>query len=820
MFKFQWLICVLISFGVTSPAISQIVPDNTLGEERTLVDRSSGIFSIEGGSVRGTNIFHSFEEFNIRQGEQVYFRTSGEDLIFSRVTGSNASQIDGVLGVEGQADIFFMNPNGIIFNSNSQLDVNGNFYATTASSLIFENFEFSAHEPNSVPSLLTIRGDVGFRFQLPSSNILVNGSGHNLQIIGERSFDPFTNNGDNGISVLEGNKLFLLGGNIDLNGGVLTAPSGNILLAAVHQGDFSLGQRISENQSLGEISINDLSLIDTLSGGSSTLIGRDITLSSGSHIINHNFSSLESGDVNIYADNSIRLLGNSFFKAEQDPLRATSGISSHSLTQSGGDIFISSPNIDISDGGYVSSIAYGNANGGNISIESGRLELDGLVIFPGDIIVPSNIQTASLANGNSGDLLIRSKGFIEISDGAVINTNAFSIAPFFRSRAGDIKISSPRLTLRGRSPDLEFSSSILSSAFTQGDSGEIDLSVRDLEVLGGATIASVVTGSGTVSRVNIEAENVVVSGVSPGYQNIGFPSELSSLGSAISEEQALEQFNRSNIGTVFSPLESSNVEFQPSSDPLSSPGDVIIKARDISILDGGMISAVNISSVDTGDIFVSAERLTLERGAIAANMVAIGAGGNIFADVGDLFVLDRSVISGSVLDSSTGGQVQVSATNSVIVDSIFSSNSVFGEGGNIELDTQVLVSSNSIFEANSESSSSLNGQVRINILNPLQIKESDISAIYFPSTNLLKACSSASSQENSLSINRTHGDSSNFSYSEISWMPDIDFLVDTYSLENSKVTRNLEEASFWEVNEMGEIVLNSHYSNYYNMYSC
>lgn len=55
MFKFQWFISILIPFLITSPAISQIIPDDTLGEERTLVDRSSGIFSINGGSIRGVS---------------------------------------------------------------------------------------------------------------------------------------------------------------------------------------------------------------------------------------------------------------------------------------------------------------------------------------------------------------------------------------------------------------------------------------------------------------------------------------------------------------------------------------------------------------------------------------------------------------------------------------------------------------------------------------------------------------------------------------------------------------------------------------------
>src|SRR4028118_915594 len=149
----QWKIggCVAI-FGtlwaMSSDRVNaQIVPDNTLGAESSVVTpipNIPGIRSdrIDGGATRGPNLFHSFQEFNVGEGRGAYFANpTGIENILTRVTGSNASNILGKLGVLGGANLFLLNPNGILFGANSSLDVQGSFLASTASSIQFDNGE-------------------------------------------------------------------------------------------------------------------------------------------------------------------------------------------------------------------------------------------------------------------------------------------------------------------------------------------------------------------------------------------------------------------------------------------------------------------------------------------------------------------------------------------------------------------------------------------------------------------------------------------------------------------------------------------------------
>lgn len=142
------------SFG-TNYAIAQelkLVPDNTLGtESSTVTEIDSQTYKIEGGATRGVNLFHSFSQFHVGEGQQVYFANpSGIENILSRVTGIDPSKIFGKLGVEGNANLFLMNPNGIIFGKNASLDVRGSFVATTANAIEFgDRGFFSASNPNT-----------------------------------------------------------------------------------------------------------------------------------------------------------------------------------------------------------------------------------------------------------------------------------------------------------------------------------------------------------------------------------------------------------------------------------------------------------------------------------------------------------------------------------------------------------------------------------------------------------------------------------------------------------------------------------------------
>jgi filamentous hemagglutinin family protein len=133
------------------------VPDNTLGAESSTVTPDvviRGIPSdqIDGGAIRGANLFHSFEQLSVLEGRGAYFANpAGVENILSRVTGANCSDILGRLGVLGNANLFLINPNGIVFGQNASLDVQGSFLATTADAVkLGDGGLFSASQPTEV----------------------------------------------------------------------------------------------------------------------------------------------------------------------------------------------------------------------------------------------------------------------------------------------------------------------------------------------------------------------------------------------------------------------------------------------------------------------------------------------------------------------------------------------------------------------------------------------------------------------------------------------------------------------------------------------
>ncbi|MEO1403554.1 MAG: filamentous hemagglutinin N-terminal domain-containing protein [Cyanobacteria bacterium J06635_1] len=171
-----------------APASAQIRGDATLGGSRPSQVVSVGARAlIQGGVSQGSNLFHSFLEFNVNEGQQVYFANpDGIVNILSRVTGGNRSEILGTLGVEGEANLFLLNPNGILFGPNARLDVQGAFSASTANQIDFEDgVFFSATQPQL--SLLTVSAPVGLQYGAPgnltSSDRQVNLIGRQVNII-------------------------------------------------------------------------------------------------------------------------------------------------------------------------------------------------------------------------------------------------------------------------------------------------------------------------------------------------------------------------------------------------------------------------------------------------------------------------------------------------------------------------------------------------------------------------------------------------------------------------------------------------------------
>lgn len=196
MIKIKLLLFLLITnltILLTPRASSQITPDSTLGAERSVVTPNGNIQGlpatlIQGGATRGVNLFQSFSQFNVGDGQRVYFANpQGIQNILSRITGGDPSRIFGTLGVDGKANLFFLNPNGIIFGQNARLDVAGSFFASTANSFVFDNgLQFSATNPEA-PPLITVSIRPGLQFGANSSTISNTGNlqtGQDLTLAG------------------------------------------------------------------------------------------------------------------------------------------------------------------------------------------------------------------------------------------------------------------------------------------------------------------------------------------------------------------------------------------------------------------------------------------------------------------------------------------------------------------------------------------------------------------------------------------------------------------------------------------------------------
>ncbi|MBW4464382.1 MAG: filamentous hemagglutinin N-terminal domain-containing protein [Pegethrix bostrychoides GSE-TBD4-15B] len=329
MQKVLWAALVgLTAVGVarTEAAVAQVRPDATLGAEnsrvradrvrgRDNIERDSDV--IEGGAQRGGNLFHSFEQFDVPEGRGAYFNSPADVRnIFSRVTSADRSEIFGTLGTFSNANLFFMNPNGILFGANASLDLGGSFAATTANGIQFgEQGFFNATNPEA-PALLTINPSAFLFNQIPTDN---------LPTITNQANTGF------GLRVRNGQNLLLLGGNVANDGGQLSAFEGRVEIGAVVGiGAVGLNSDSSFNFPTdlirGDVSFTNRSQVDVTfkNAGDIRVTARSIDVSGESLLkagINTNSGAVGSraGDLNLNATGDVQIRQGSRIENDVNP---------------------------------------------------------------------------------------------------------------------------------------------------------------------------------------------------------------------------------------------------------------------------------------------------------------------------------------------------------------------------------------------------------------------------------------------------------------------------------------------------------------------
>ncbi|MBD2595927.1 S-layer family protein [Nostoc spongiaeforme FACHB-130] len=638
-----------------SSAIITTSANNVLAQNITIDGTLSPVQTLNGpiyiipqsvGQTVGSNLFHSFGQFSLNQGERANFQSNANIRnIFSRVTGGSPSNINGLIFTQsGNVNLYLINPSGIVFGPNARLDVGsssrGSFIATTADALVWSNgTQFSATNPGGTSSLLTIVGDPsGFLFNhRPPQPIRVSGSS---------------------LGVFEGQSLLLLGGDVSLDNSFLFVnftEGGRIELGAVAEpgtvGLTTNGNILSlsfpENLARADVSLINRSILDVTAenGGSIAINARNIDFLSSSVVFAGialglgNFNS-QAGDITINATDAITIHQSSRIQNTVAPY----------ATGNAGNINITTNVLSLSNGARLLALSRGQGNTGSIVIAANNVSFDDGDVF--SIVEPGAV-------GNSGN--------IRINTNLLTLTNGAQIAASTRGQgnAGSLIINAQKVLFDGTSSNGNFATAALSTVEpgAVGNSGNIHINTNSLAITNGAYVSVSTFGQGKADNLIINAREVLF--------DRGFA--FSTVG-----QGALQDGGSIRISTDLLTLKN-NAQLQASTFGEGNAGSVIIDALEVVLGDTRRDS--NFPSVIAS---------TVEQG-------AVGNGGSIRIST-DLFTLNN----GSQLLTLTRGQGNagnvILAANNVSFDNgnIFSTveQGAVGNGGSVHITTNLLTLTN------------------------------------------------------------------------------------------------------------------------------
>lgn len=700
----QLLRMLLLGIGASlcclPPALAQTVtPTSGFGDVGTAVEGTS-TYTITGGTQQLNTLFHSFEAFSPAAANVLFQLDTSQanvEFVIGRVTGSNDSFINGQLKLTGgnHPDLLLINPHGITFGGNASLSLPGAFTATTAEQVVFADaLEFSATAPGIVP-LLTISAPVGLQMGQSSGQLSVTDDGHNLT---RRGFTPLNLTAvPAGLSVQSGNALTLVGRDVVLNGGLLSASSGDLNLAAIDQGQFSIvpdrtGSHISRISpvQLGRIQLQAESLLNIsgpAGGGTVTLQGKDISVTGGSVVVDQNFGPQAGGRLRVFADDLFEVSGSAAVVSQLRTQTLGVGV--------GGSLDVQAANILLADGGTISSDNYGTSRAGNITVNSDQaLKVTGAFVL--DPTQLSSVATSTFGIGDTGNIAITAQN-IAIEASASITSVTLGAG-----NGGQVAVTATEaIALHGGSPFAP--SSIDSFTFGDGNAGNVVVTSPQLTVQEGAGIFSSTSAGGSGGRLTIDVEEaLVVTGIS-GLGNAPSQTRIASSASSLGGTPLQAILGLPDVAN-------------------GDSGDLLIAAGTLQLTDEAILSTSADGKGRTGTLTIDADALSLDRQAIIESITASGNGGTIELILADLLNLNnQSIIDAESSGTGDGGNIIIQSPvilgvgNSDIVAS-----AVMGDGGNISITTEALLGLafrsqlTEQSDINASSQFGINGTVEIN----------------------------------------------------------------------------------------------------------
>ncbi len=744
-------------FADLTAGLAEITTDGTVGPAGQL---SGPQFKIgqELGSLSGNNLFHSFGRFNLNSSESATFTGDSHiQNVISRVTGGAVSTIDGTLKSEiGSAAFYFINPAGIVFGQHAQIDVPGAFHASTAGELRFaDGTRFSAVHPQAntvsmaAPEAFGFLGkqtgtmDVngaelvfkpGATVHLSASRINMDkasltGEGMDLQLMAVGNAKQ-----DVGVDSMPGHAL---AGAISINDSVLDASGNGKGRIAVRAGDVEAVNSQIKANNMGNPDMPANQGIDMRVGG--------LKLYDGSSILTDTFGQGNAGTVTVKAGKIL---------IDGQNTETITGIASRARIGSGGNagaVHVSADQeLKLVDAGTISSRTFANGDAGNVIVKARNVYIDGK---KSDFATGIYSAASKGSIGNAGTITVDIQKSMTILNAGVISSSTKG-----NGNGGTVNVNAESIWISNQN-NLPFATGIFSDASSDsnGDAGKIKVNAyKSLTLLNGGSISSSTFSEGDAGDIVVTAGNVTINGEDSNFAtgiftsaNTGSSGHAGSLNLSIQNELLLLNKGYISSGTegkgnggsvninaktirIYKTIDSifaTGISSDVSGDAEGNPGSININATKLLSMIGGVISinsgleSNNISKTNP-KITISTPQLILsnDSGITAQSSGSLPAS-PIVINTSQLSMDNSSITTAA--KQGDGGPISINANdwvqlkNSLITTSVDNSQEAFGtnigNGGDITLNTDVLVMDSGFIQANTNATNASGGDINLNV---------------------------------------------------------------------------------------------------------